>query len=173
MMSDADFEVLLDTADVLLRYEGGEGGLVVHQAAAERVRPVLVPVDWEGAGPASSKLLLFSTSQGFILNVDVEIPGKLFVVRNPVKGLLGLPAVLGIALNAAINDVDGGPEPGLDTVLTVLTVRNPGSVYNVQHGWFRRLWLGVEPGCGGQVQPRGGHKVWVVQQQLTVTKHGL
>ena len=41
MMSDADFEVLLDTADVLLRYEGGEGGLVVHQAAAVRVRPVL------------------------------------------------------------------------------------------------------------------------------------
>ena len=40
---------------------------------------------------------------------------------SPVEGLLGLPAVLGIALQAAVDDVDGGPEPGLDPVPTVLT----------------------------------------------------
>ena len=57
--------------------------------------------------------------------------------------------------------------------MVLLPVRNPGSIYNVQHGWFGRLWLGVEPGGGGQVQPCGRHKVRIVQQQLTVTKHGL
>ena len=38
---DGNFEVLLDAVDVLLGDEGGEGGLVVDQAAGVRRRPVL------------------------------------------------------------------------------------------------------------------------------------
>ena len=40
-------------------------------------------------------------------------------ITPPVEGLVGLLAVLGVALQAPVDDVDGGPEPGPDPVLLV------------------------------------------------------
>ena len=44
-LSDVDFEVLLDTVNVLSVHEGAVGRLVVDQFAGVWVAPVLVPVD--------------------------------------------------------------------------------------------------------------------------------
>ena len=68
-----------------------------------------------------TELRLFSAAQFLFLIVDVEIPSKLFVILDPVGGLLALPPVPGVALHPAVDDVDGGAEPRGQTASPVLS----------------------------------------------------
>ena len=54
--SNRDFEVFLDTVDVLAVHQGVVGGLVVDQLAGVGRGPVLVPVD--GQGPRATCIVI-------------------------------------------------------------------------------------------------------------------
>ena len=119
------------------------GGLVVDQLAGVWRGPVLVPVDrqsprasyrysWHWVNdlshavsvimPTCTKLLLLSTAQFLVLVVDIEIPGELLVILDPVARLLALLAVPGVALHSAVDDVDGGTKTRTDSIRTILRV---------------------------------------------------
>ena len=59
-----------------------------------------------------TELTLLGATKFLFLIVDIEVPGELLVILNPVPGLLALPAVLGVALHSSVDDVDGGAKPG-------------------------------------------------------------
>ena len=74
-----------------------------------------------GARPLTcTELTLSSAAKFLFLVVDVEIPGKLLVVLNPVPRLLALPPVPRVALHPAVDDVDGGREAWRDPVPPIL-----------------------------------------------------
>ena len=79
---------------------------------------------WSVLPLTCTELRLFSAAQFLFLIVDVEIPGELFVILHPVARLLALPAVPGVALHSAVDDVDGGAEPGRQTTSPVLSYSN-------------------------------------------------
>ena len=54
--SNRDFEVFLDTVDVLAVHQGVVGGLVVDKLAGVGRGPVLVPVD--GQGPRATCIVI-------------------------------------------------------------------------------------------------------------------
>ena len=72
--------------------------------------------------PTCTKLLLLSTAQFLVLVVDIEIPGELLVILDPVARLLALPAVPGVALHSAVDDVDGGTKTRTDSISSILRV---------------------------------------------------
>ena len=67
-----------------------------------------------------TKLFLLGTAQFLVLVVNIEIPGKLLVVLDPVPGLLALCPVPGVAFHPTIDDVDRCAETRGDTVGSVL-----------------------------------------------------
>ena len=69
----------------------------------------------------STELRLFSAAQFLFLIVYVEIPSKLLVILYPVDSLSALPPVPGVARHAPVDDVDGGAEPGRQTISPVLS----------------------------------------------------
>ena len=97
------------------------GGLVGDELAGVWRCPVLVPVDGERPGPLLAELALVGAAEVLVLVVHVEIPGKLLVVVSPVEGLLAVPSPGLVALNPPVDDVDGGAEPGRQTISPVLS----------------------------------------------------
>ncbi len=45
-------------------------------------------------------------------------PNPIRILFSPVEGLLGLLPVLGVALQAPVDDVDGGPKPVVGKMTT-------------------------------------------------------
>ena len=68
-----------------------------------------------------TKLFLLGAAQLLVLVVDIEIPGELLVVLDPVPGLLALRPVPSVALHSAVDDVDCGAKTRADSVSAVLT----------------------------------------------------
>ena len=140
LVPNLNLEILLHTVDILPVHQGAVGSLVVDELAGEWIGPVFVPV--YGQGPSTScnaeywsspshspvlpltctELRLLSAAQFLYLIVDVEIPGELLVILNPVASLFALPAVSGVALHPAVDDVDGGAKPGRQAISPVLWV---------------------------------------------------
>lgn len=67
-----------------------------------------------------TELLLLGAAQLLVLVVDIEIPGELLVVLDPVPGLLALRPVPGVALHSAVDDVDCGAKTRADSISAVL-----------------------------------------------------
>ena len=72
--------------------------------------------------PTCTELLLLGTAQFLVLVVDIEIPGELLVVLDPVARLLALLAVTGVALHPAVDNVDGGAKTRADSISTILII---------------------------------------------------
>ena len=148
------------------------GRLVGHQLAGIGRGPVLVPVDGKRARPVRRELALVAAGEILGVRVHVQVPRELLVVLSPVASLLGLAPGL-VALDAPVDDVDGGPEPGVDAVPPVGAVGDPGAVDHVEHAGLGRLRGGIKPRGRSQVKPSVRHKVRMIQQKTTLSKHGL
>ena len=93
-------------------------------------------------------------------------------MQNSIACLLSFTPGL-VALYAPIDDVDRGPEPGVDAVPPVGGVGDPGAIDHVQHAGLGRLGGDIEPRGRGEIEPSVGHKVRMIQKKTTFTKHGL
>ena len=83
--------------------------------------------------PTCTELLLLGAAQFLVLVVDIEIPGELLVVLDPVARLLALLAVPGIALNPAVDNVDGGAKTRADSICTILKITSDVKYFLFTH----------------------------------------
>jgi len=109
------------------------GGLVVDQLAGVGRGPVLVPVDRQCPRASCTELLLLGAAQFLVLVVHIEIPGELLVVLDSVARLLALLAVPGIALNPAVDNVDGGAKTRADSICTILKITSDVKYFLFTH----------------------------------------
>lgn len=146
--------------------------LVRDKFASVGLGPILVPVYGQCSGSVLSELSLIGASQVLFIVVNIEIPGKLFVILSSVAGLVTLPTRF-VALDTSIDDVDGRTKARVDTVPSVSRVGHPGPINDMQHAGLGRLGGHIEPGGGGKIEPSVCNKVRMIQKKTTFTKHGL
>ncbi len=171
---------------VIPRHQGRVGGLEAHQLAFERVTtgsvrvvfPVAVPVGVEHVGGAVE----VEAAIGGLLPAGVLLVGQ---HGDPVVGRQPLPIadtvdrlplvpVLLAALDAAVDDVDGGAKAIADARRDLPLGGHPGAVDHVQHGGLGSLGRQEEPDGGGKVEPGVGHQPRVVEEHCGIAaKHGL
>ncbi len=162
------------------------GGLEPHQLTLERVAtwpirvvfPVAVPVGVEHVGGAVEvEAAIGSLLPAGVLLVGLErdlvMLGQPFPVADAVDRLT-LVLVLLAALDAAVDDVDGGAKAVADAGIYLALGGHPGAVNHVQHGGLGSLRGQEEPDGGGEVEPGVRHQPWVVEQHGRIAvKHRL
>ena len=93
-----------------------------------------------------TKLLLLGAAQLLVLVVDIEIPGELLVILDPVSRLLALCPVPGVALHSAVDDVDCGAKTRADSIGTVLIKLILKLKENILHA-ILAIPVHLEPRC--------------------------
>ena len=171
-------EVVLDAGHVVPGRQRRMRRLVADQlagvAATLRIRRnpaiVLLPVDRGSAGAAFVELLHALAAEHFIGgDRHLEVGGERAVVADPVQRLRDLHRAA--AFDAAVDDLRGHAEAGLEAVLQVARIGLPGAVDDEQHRRLGRLRVHVEEDRAGQVQPGVGDQFRLVQQWAHGPEH--